>query len=128
MPKVKSSDKVGKKTTTSATVSPKAITDKQTKSEIIVAITEETGLAKKQVQQVLETLGSMILRHMRKRGSGEFTLPYTGIRVIRKTRPATPKRQGRNPATGESIMIPAKPARVVVKLRVLKPLKESVSK
>jgi nucleoid DNA-binding protein len=42
------------------------------------------------------------------------------------TRPATKARPGRNPATGETIMIKAKPARTVVKALALKSLKEWV--
>jgi nucleoid DNA-binding protein len=42
-------------------------------------------------------------------------------------KPATKKRLGRNPATGEQIMIAAKPARTVVKVSALKALKEAVN-
>jgi len=105
----------------------KAIADKQTKSEIILAIAEQTGLSKKQVVSVFSTLSQLIVRHMKKRGSGQFAIPETGVKIIRKTRPATKKRMGRNPATGEALMIPAKPARTVVKITALKSLKETVN-
>lgn len=105
----------------------KALGEKQTKSQILSSIAEETGASKKIVSQILESLGKHIVRHMKKRGSGEFTIPETGIRVKRKTRPATKKRMGRNPATGEQIMIAAKPARTVVKIIPLRVLKESVN-
>ena len=105
----------------------KAVSEKQTKSQILSCIAEETGLPKKDVVVVFESLSKQIVRHMKKRGSGEFTIPETGIRVKRKTRPATKKRLGRNPATGEQIMIAAKPARTVVKIIPLRVLKESVT-
>lgn len=105
----------------------KAISDKQTKGQILTSLAEETGLAKKEINAVFEVLGKQIVRHMKKRGSGEFTIPHTGIRVIRRTRPATKKRMGRNPATGETIVIAAKPARTIVRIRALKALKESVN-
>jgi nucleoid DNA-binding protein len=105
----------------------KAISDKQTKSQILTSIADDTGLAKKEITWVFESLGKHIVRHMKKRGSGEFTIPETGIRVKRKTRPATKKRLGRNPATGEQITIAAKPARTVVKIIPLRVLKESVN-
>lgn len=105
----------------------KAVSEKQTKSQILSSISEETGSAKKIVSEILESLGRHIVRHMKKRGSGEFTIPETGIRVKRKTRPASKKRMGRNPATGEQIMIAAKPARTVVKIIPLRVLKESVN-
>ncbi|MBT7553095.1 HU family DNA-binding protein, partial [bacterium] len=51
--------------------------------------------------------------------NGEFSLPGLGklVKVNRKAR------EGRNPATGESIHIPAK---TVVKFRVAKAAKEAV--
>ncbi len=121
--------KAAKKATSNVAtaVQLKAVTEKQTKSQILSSISEETGLAKKEVMGVFESLGNQIVRHMKKRGSGEFTIPETGIRVKRKTRPATKKRMGRNPATGEQIMIAAKPARTVVKIIPLRVLKESVN-
>ena len=105
----------------------KAIAEKQTKTQILASIAEETGLAKKEIASVFESLGEHVIRHMKKRGSGEFTIPNTGIRVKRKVRPATKKRLGRNPATGEQIEISAKPARTVVKIIPLRVLKESVN-
>jgi nucleoid DNA-binding protein len=44
------------------------------------------------------------------------------IRIVH--RPARKARQGRNPQTGEPIMIKAKPASKAVKAQVLKNLKE----
>jgi len=68
----------------------------------------------------------VIERHIRKRSAGEFTLP--GLRKIKAAkRPATKKRMGRNPATGEEIKIPAKKASTAVKCVALKALKETVN-
>ncbi len=103
-----------------------AIKDKQTQSQILTAIAEDTGLSKKEVQAVLESMGSLAHRHIMKRGSGEFKIPYMGVKVVRKTKPATKKRMGRNPATGEEMVIPAKPKREVVKAVPLKILKEVI--
>ena len=103
-----------------------AIRNPYTKSQLVGALSENTGVAKKDVMAVLEELGSVIERHVQKRGAGVFTLP--GLMKIRTTRkPATKARKGRNPFTGEEIMIKAKPARTVVKLSALKNLKEMVS-
>ena len=41
-------------------------------------------------------------------------------------RPATKQRMGRNPATGEEIVIKAKPATIRVRVTALKRLKEMV--
>ena len=74
---------------------------------------------------VVDELNSIIERHVRKRAVGQFTLP--GLMKIRTARkPATKSRKGRNPFTGEEIMIKAKPARTVVKITALKGLKEMV--
>jgi nucleoid DNA-binding protein len=105
----------------------KSITTKQTKTQIIQAIAEETDLTRKQVAEVFGSLGNLIQRHMQKRGSGEFTIPETGVKVRRVRKPARKARMGRNPATGESIKIAAKPASTVVKVTALKALKETVN-
>jgi nucleoid DNA-binding protein len=96
----------------------KAIKTKQTKREILAAIIEETGLARKDVVAVLDTVAKMARRHVMKRGSGEFSIPELGIKVRRIDRKA---RTGRNPKTGEPLRVPAK---TVVKATVLKSLKE----
>lgn len=49
-----------------------------------------------------------------------------GVKLNRKTKPATKKRMGRNPATGEAMEIAAKPKRDVVKAIPLKALKELI--
>lgn len=106
----------------------KAIKDKQTQTQIIASISSETGLANKEVKAVLEQLGELSHRHIMKRGSGEFKIPYMGIKINRKVKPATKKRMGRNPATGEEMVISAKPKREVVKAMPLKAIKELLEK
>lgn len=96
----------------------KAIKSKQSKREILAAITEETGLTRKDVVAVLDSVAKMARRHVMKRGSGEFSIPELGIKVRRVDRKA---RTGRNPKTGEPIRVPAK---TVVRATVLKSLKE----
>jgi len=102
----------------------KPITAKQTKSQILKAISEQTGLTHKQVQAVFATAGHLAKCHVIKKGSGEFAIPEMAIKVVRKTKPATKAREGRNPSTGETIKIAAKPKRNVIKVRPLKSLKE----
>ena len=113
-----------KKAVAKAAPAVRAIPDKQTKQQIMVDIAEETGLSKKEVAAVFAALGNKILQHMKPRGSGDFTIPDTGIKVRRVVKPRTKARMGRNPFTGEDIKIPAKPARKVVRLSALKALKE----
>ncbi len=123
--KVTSKKKAAKKTAVKK-VAPavRAIADKQTKQQIIFDIAEDTGLSKKEVAAVFAALGGKILQHMKPRGSGDFSIPDTGIKVRRVVKPRTKARMGRNPFTGEEIKIPAKPARKVIRLSALKALKE----
>jgi nucleoid DNA-binding protein len=108
----------------SAPLQLKAITQKQTKVQILKSIAEETGLTLSQVKNVFAAAGHIAKCHLIKRGSGEFAVPEMAIKVVRKTKPATKARQGRNPMTGETITIAAKPKRDVIKIRPLKTLKE----
>ncbi len=128
--KVVAKKKVAKKKVAAQTAAPakrKAIADKQTKTQILQAIAEETGLTRKQVGEVFTSLGGLIEGHMKRRGSGEFSIPETGVKIRRVIKPARKARMGRNPATGEEIKIPAKRATTVVKVSALKALKDTIS-
>ncbi len=119
-----------KKKAAAAAAAPKrlkSITTKQTKTQIIQAIVEDTGLTKKQVGSVFNSLGELIQRNMQRRGSGEFTIPQTGVKIRRVRKPARKSRMGRNPATGEAIKIAAKPASTVIKVNALKALKDTLA-
>jgi nucleoid DNA-binding protein len=102
-----------------------AIKTKMTKTAILNELAEKTDLNRKQVGVVLDELETLIERHIRKNAVGEFTLP--GLMKIRSVkRPATKKRMGRNPATGEEIVIGPKPASIRVRVTALKRLKDMV--
>lgn len=103
-----------------------AIASRQNKAEIIAAIAGETGLTQRQVAAVFHSLGDLVARHVKRRGSGEIVIPDTGIKVRRVRKPARRARTGHNPRTGEAIRIPGKPAGVGVKLTAMKWLKEAV--
>lgn len=102
-----------------------AIQEKYTKTQILNTISENTGLAKKEVNAVLEELGVLIERHIKKRGVGEFTLPGL-LKIKSVVRPARPARKNvPNPfRPGEFMDIPKKPATTRVKVLPLKKLKE----
>ena len=97
-----------------------------TKSEIYSQIAEDTGLTKKQVAAVFDSLSAQIKKSLGGRnGSGLFTLPgLLKMRVVKK--PATKARKGINPFTGEETVFKAKPARKAVKVLPLKGLKDMV--
>ena len=95
-----------------------------TKSDILAAISKDTGLSKKQVGSVFESLGTVIKRSLK--GHGLFTLPgLAKMRVVKK--PATKAREGVNPFTGEKMTFKAKPASKKVRIAALKSLKEMVN-
>ena len=97
--------------------------EKLTKARLNALLADETGLSKRQVESVFDSMMGVIKGQLGKRGPGEFTIPgIVKLRVVKKK--ATKAREGRNPATGEKITIPAKKARKVVKATVLKATKE----
>ena len=97
----------------------------RTKTEVLNAIAETTDLSRKQVASVFEALAGEIKGDLGKKGPGVLTVPgLLKLKVIRK--PATKAKPGKNPSTGEDIMIKAKPARNVVKATPLKALKDMV--
>ncbi|NCF33061.1 MAG: integration host factor [Proteobacteria bacterium] len=102
-----------------------AVKAKMTKTAILNEIATNTNLTRTQVGAVMEELESVIERHIRKRSVGEFTLPGL-LKIKAAKRPATKKRMGRNPATGEEIVIAAKPATTRVRVTALKKLKDMI--
>ena len=96
-----------------------------TKSEILNHIAGETGLSRKQVSAVFESLGGMIKKNLSSRGPGLFNVVgMMKVKVVKK--PATKERKGINPFTGEETVFKAKHARKVVKVQPLKALKDMV--
>lgn len=87
-----------------------------TKSQIITAIAEEAEITKKQATAALDTLTELAYKNAK----AGFTIPGIGklIKVHRKAR------KGRNPATGETIKIPAKK---VLKFRISKAAKDATA-
>ena len=101
----------------------KAISEKLTKTQIVGALADSTGLTKKQVSSVMDAMNNLIEGSIKKLGAGEFTIPgMMKITTVRK--PAVKARKGINPFTGEETMFKAKPATTAVKIRPLKKMKE----
>ena len=88
-----------------------------TKSALLAALAEKTGMSKKDVASFMDAVVELAYKEVKK--AGVFVVPGIG-KLVKVNRAA---RQGRNPATGATIQIPAK---TVVKFRVAKAAKEAV--
>jgi nucleoid DNA-binding protein len=102
-----------------------AVQAAMTKTQVLATISENTGLSKKEVSSVLDELGEVIDRHVRKRGVGMFTLPgLLKIKTVKK--PASKAKKGvPNPfRPGETMDVAAKPASTRIKILPLKKLKD----
>jgi DNA-binding protein HU-beta len=88
-----------------------------TKSELLQQLADKLGKTRKEVSEFMDAMVEMAYSVTKK--EGEFTIPGLG-KLQKKHRDA---RQGRNPATGETIQIPAK---TVIKFRVAKQAKDAI--
>jgi len=88
-----------------------------TKAQLVATMSEATGLSKKDVNGFFDSLSQVIYKEVKK--NGECLVPGFG-KLVKAKRKA---REGRNPATGEVIKIPAK---TVVKFRLAKAVKDAV--
>ncbi|MEI6343311.1 MAG: HU family DNA-binding protein [Verrucomicrobiota bacterium] len=86
-----------------------------TKSQLAATLADQAEIPKKKAAEILDLIAALAYKHAK----NTFTLPGLGklVLVNRKAR------EGRNPATGETIKIPAKK---VVKFRVAKAAKDSI--
>ncbi|HYJ90242.1 MAG TPA: HU family DNA-binding protein [Pyrinomonadaceae bacterium] len=90
---------------------------RMTQTAIVSSIADKTGLKKSEVKTVFDALTDLATSEVKK--NGEFTVP--GFGKLKKTNRKA--REGRNPATGAIIKIPAK---TTVKFSVGKAMKDSV--
>jgi DNA-binding protein HU-beta len=95
-----------------------ASANKMSKTQLTAELAETIGTSKKIAAQFVESLSAIAYREAK--SAGEFTIPGIG-KLIKQRRKG---RQGRNPATGESIKIPAK---TVIKFRVATAAKVAVA-
>lgn len=86
-----------------------------TKSQILDHLSKKTGTTKKVAGMFLEELVSLSYKEAKK----SFVIPGLGKLVVVNRK----KRMGRNPATGETMVIPAKK---VLKFRIAKQAKDSI--
>jgi DNA-binding protein HU-beta len=89
-----------------------------TQTEIISSLSESCGCKKSDVKGMFDALAALAASEVKK--NGEFTLP--GFGKLKKTHRKA--REGRNPATGAVIKIPAK---TTVKFSIGKAMKDAVA-
>lgn len=94
-----------------------ASTKRMTQTDIINHLAEKSGMKKADAKEFFNSLATLATAEVKK--NGEFTLPGFG-KLVKATRKA---REGRNPATGDTIKIPAK---TTVKFRLGKAMKDSI--
>jgi|KBSSwiStaDraftv2_1062776.scaffolds.fasta_scaffold23442_2 DNA-binding protein HU-beta len=87
------------------------------KMELFAHFADKFDLKRTQVRDLFDELNRLSEKELKR--SGEFVLPGICKLVVQKRK----AREGRNPATGEPIKIPAK---TVVKARIAKQLKDAV--
>ncbi len=102
-----------------------AIHKRYTKTEILNEIAANTDMDRKEVSAVLDELGSIIERHVRKRAAGEFILPGL-LKITTVKKAARPARKNvPNPfKPGEVMDVPRKPASTRIRVTPLKKLKD----
>ena len=91
---------------------------RMTQTEIISKLADSSGLKKTDVKAVFDALATLATNEVKK--NGEFTVP--GFGKLKKTNRKA--REGRNPATGAVIKIPAK---TTVKFSIGKAMKDAVA-
>lgn len=88
-----------------------------TQTEIINHLSEKSGMKRTQTKDFMNELANLATNEVKK--NGEFTLPGFGKLVLSERK----AREGRNPATGEPIKIPAK---TTLKFRIGKAMKDTI--
>lgn len=96
---------------------------KLTQGAVISEMADRLEVEPKKVKAIFNEMLEMIKQELFSTGApGEIVFPI-GLKLSRVEKPATKARKGRNPHTGEDVIVKAKPARTVIKARVMKKLK-----
>jgi DNA-binding protein HU-beta len=87
-----------------------------TQAQLVTAVADRAELSKADAKRAVEALEDIVLEQL---GNAEKVRIGGIVQLTVRVKPATKKRTGRNPATGEEITIAAKPASVDVRARPL---------
>src|SRR5947209_19764461 len=83
---------------------------------MIAAVADRAEMSKADAKRALDALDEIVLQEL---GNAQKVRLGGLVQLTVRVKPATKKRTGRNPATGEEITIAAKPASVDVRARPL---------
>jgi nucleoid DNA-binding protein len=98
---------------------------KYTANSIVDYVATKNALSKKDARQILDDFFAVVSNGMLK---GNRVPLGTFGKMLVKIRKAAPARKGRNPLTGEEIMLKARPETKVPKFSFSKAFKETVKK
>jgi DNA-binding protein HU-beta len=87
-----------------------------TQSQMVAAVADRADLSRADAKRALDALDEIVLEEL---GNAQKVRLGRLVQLTVRVKPATKKRPGRNPATGEEITIAAKPASVDVRARPL---------
>ena len=87
-----------------------------TQTQLADAVAEKAGLSRADAKKAIAALEDVVVEQI---GKAEKVKIGGVVQIEARYRPPTQEREGRNPATGETITIAAKPASVAVKARPL---------
>ena len=93
-------------------------------TEFIQELSEAMDKSKKDTKEFIDAFITLIQKTVKK--GDDIMLPELGKFLLKKV-PAKPKREGRNPLTGETVMLPAKPASAKPAFRPSKKFKEAIT-
>jgi DNA-binding protein HU-beta len=87
-----------------------------TQTQLADAVADKAGLSRADAKKAITALEDIVIEQI---GKAEKVKIGGIVQIEARYRPPTQEREGRNPATGETITISAKPASVAVKARPL---------
>ena len=94
-----------------------------TQAQLVTAVAERADMSKAEARRAVEALEDVVLEQL---GNAEKVRIGGIVQLTVRVKPATKKRAGRNPATGEEITIGPKPASVDVRARPLAKAKSAL--
>jgi DNA-binding protein HU-beta len=83
---------------------------------MVAAVADRAGMSRADAKRALDALDEIVLQEL---GNAQKVRLGGLVQLTVRVKPATKKRTGRNPATGEEITIAATPASVDVRARPL---------